>query len=111
MEVLKRCYSISEMAMAIGVSTATLRRWDEKGYLKASRTPTNRRYYTSDQVAEFAPNSQVLSIGQAAKYLGLTVDQLQYLDKIKKLPAMRTNTGRRRYRTSDLDMYRRQNLL
>lgn len=110
MEVLKRCYSISEMAKAIGVSVSTLRNWDKKGYLKANRTPTNRRYYTSDQVAMFAPE-KTLTTGQAAKYLGLTVDQLQYLDKTERLTALRTDTGRRHYKASDLSAYKEQNLL
>lgn len=35
----------------LGYSTKTLQRWDREGKLIASRTPTDRRYYTADQLA------------------------------------------------------------
>ena len=38
-----------EMAEKLGVTVLTLQRWDNKGVLKAHRTPTNRRYYTEEQ--------------------------------------------------------------
>lgn len=38
-----------EMTKLPGVSLRTLQRWDNEGYFKAKRTPTNRRYYTYDQ--------------------------------------------------------------
>lgn len=43
--------SASEFAKRAGVSVKTLQRWDREGRLKpAGRTPTNRRYYTEDQL-------------------------------------------------------------
>lgn len=41
-----------EMALRCGVTVNTLQSWDRKGYLKANRTITNRRYYTEEQVKE-----------------------------------------------------------
>lgn len=38
--------SIGEAAKYLGISRDTLRRWEEKGKIKAIRSPTNRRYYT-----------------------------------------------------------------
>lgn len=39
-------YKIGEFAKKIGVSVATLRRWDRVGILKAGRHPTGHRFYT-----------------------------------------------------------------
>lgn len=38
------------MAEKLNVSVITLQRWDREGRLKAFRTPTNRRYYTQEQL-------------------------------------------------------------
>lgn len=38
-----------DMAKKIGVSVATLQRWDREGILIAHRTPTDRRFYTEEQ--------------------------------------------------------------
>ena len=42
-------YKPKDFARLIGVSVKTLQRWDREGVLKAHRTPTDRRYYTSEQ--------------------------------------------------------------
>jgi predicted site-specific integrase-resolvase len=42
-----------EMANKIGVTVTTLQRWDRSGKLVANRTPTNRRYYTEEQLNEY----------------------------------------------------------
>ena len=50
---MKNTYNISEAAELIGVSVKTLQRWDREGKLVASRTPSNRRYYTKNQLNIF----------------------------------------------------------
>lgn len=50
---MKNTYNISEAAELIGVSVKTLQRWDRDGKLVASRTPSNRRYYTKNQLKEY----------------------------------------------------------
>jgi predicted site-specific integrase-resolvase len=45
-------YSVSQFARRIGVTVHTLQRWDREGRLKALRTPTNRRLYTDDHLAQ-----------------------------------------------------------
>lgn len=42
-----------EFAELTGVSVETLQRWDREGVLVASRTPTNRRYYTYEHYLAF----------------------------------------------------------
>ena len=46
-------YKPKEMAELLGVTVRTLQRWDKSGKLIAYRTPTNRRYYTQDQLEEY----------------------------------------------------------
>lgn len=45
-------YRPHEFGELIGKSTHTLQVWDRKGILKAHRSPTNRRFYTHDQLSE-----------------------------------------------------------
>jgi predicted site-specific integrase-resolvase len=45
-------YSVSQFARRIGVTIHTLQRWDREGRLRALRTPTNRRLYTDDHLAQ-----------------------------------------------------------
>ena len=45
-------YRPNEFARLIAKTTKTLQRWDREGILKAHRTPTNRRFYTHDQLSE-----------------------------------------------------------
>lgn len=46
-------YKPKDFAKLLGVSVKTLQRWDRDGILRASRTPTDRRYYTYDQYLQF----------------------------------------------------------
>lgn len=54
--IILKFYKPNEFAKLINVSILTLQRWDNKGILKANRTPTNRRYYTEKQLLEFLQN-------------------------------------------------------
>ena len=47
---MEKTYTVSEAAKKIGVSVKTLQRWDRDGKLVASRTPSNRRFYTDSQL-------------------------------------------------------------
>ena len=46
-------YTTGEFAKKIGVCTRTLGRWDDSGVLVAHRTPTNRRFYTEEQLQKY----------------------------------------------------------
>ena len=41
------------MAKKLNVTVRTLQRWDNEGKLPAKRSPTNRRYYTDDQLIQY----------------------------------------------------------
>lgn len=45
-------YRPHEFAKLIAKSTHTLQRWDREGILRAYRSPTNRRFYTQEQLSE-----------------------------------------------------------
>ena len=51
-----RIYKIGDAAKYIGYKPNTLQRWDREGKLKAHRTPTNRRYYTQEQLDSNVPH-------------------------------------------------------
>lgn len=42
-----------DVAERLNISVKTLQRWDNEGILIAHRTPTNRRYYTEDQIQQY----------------------------------------------------------
>ena len=48
-----KVYRLNEFAKEIGVAVLTLQMWDNKGILVAYRTPTNRRYYTEEQLQQY----------------------------------------------------------
>ena len=51
-------YKPKEMAEKLNVTVRTLQRWDNTGKLPAKRSPTNRRYYTDDQLLQFLGKSR-----------------------------------------------------
>ncbi len=46
----KKLLSIGKASHYLGISRDTLRRWEKKGKITALRSPTNRRYYTKEQL-------------------------------------------------------------
>ena len=50
-------YTPSEFGKRIHVSVKTLQRWDRPGVLRAHRTPTNRRYYTTADLESILPQA------------------------------------------------------
>ena len=56
-----KLYTPKEFADEIGVTVRTLHRWDNSDILIANRTPTNRRYYTEEQLTEYNERATRLS--------------------------------------------------
>ena len=63
-----RIYKIGDAAKYIGYKPNTLQRWDREGKLKAHRTPTNRRYYTQEQLDNWLNSTQKQNNGQMVAY-------------------------------------------
>lgn len=55
-------YKPNEFAELLNVSVGTLQRWDNQGILKAYRTPTNRRYYTYEQIYKVTMGMRLFKI-------------------------------------------------
>lgn len=47
---MEKTFNITQAAEILGMSVKTLQRWDREGKLIAKRTPSNRRYYTREQL-------------------------------------------------------------
>ncbi len=52
-------YRILEVSRLIGVSTATLRRWDKSGQLCSYRTMGNHRRYSKRQISDYLPETEL----------------------------------------------------
>ena len=50
-------YKPKDFAELLNVSVKTLQRWDREGILIAKRTPTDRRFYTEEQLREYLKKS------------------------------------------------------
>ena len=50
-------YKPKDFAELLNVSVKTLQRWDREGILTAKRTPTDRRFYTEEQLQEYLKKS------------------------------------------------------
>ena len=50
-------YKPKDFAELLNVSVKTLQRWDRDGVLIAKRTPTDRRFYTEEQLQDYLKNS------------------------------------------------------
>ena len=53
---------IGPAAKHLGVSRDTQRRWEKKGKLKSFRSPSNRRYYTKEQLNEVMMGKKAESV-------------------------------------------------
>ena len=54
-------YTVAQFAQRLGVSVKTLQRWDREGRLKPSRTPSNRRVYTDEQLTQALQRQSALA--------------------------------------------------
>ena len=50
-------YKPKEFSELLNVSVKTLQRWDREVILTAKRTPTDRRFYTEEQLQEYLKKS------------------------------------------------------
>lgn len=58
----KKMLSIGDASRYLGISRDTLRRWEKKGKIKPLRSPTNRRYYTKEQLEKIITRSSEVEI-------------------------------------------------
>jgi DNA-binding transcriptional MerR regulator len=75
---VKKIYSISDLASEFGITTRTIRFYEEKGYLSPKREGTRRIYS--------APDRTSLRLILRGKRLGLTLDETADLIKMYGSP-------------------------
>ena len=51
-------YTVGQFAKLLNKSIRTIQKWDSTGLLVAYRTPTNRRFYTQEQVDNYFLNAK-----------------------------------------------------
>lgn len=76
-----------DVADRLGITTRTLQTWDRKGILKAKRSPTNRRFYTEDQINQYLNKDSVSPHKKQVAYARVSTygqkenlkDQLSYI--------------------------------
>ena len=73
-----------EVAKQLNVSVKTLQRWDREGILEAERTPTDRRYYTQEQIYNYMNKSEDVSDMNRNFYEELN-DQIGYLEEDEEI--------------------------
>jgi len=59
---MKNYYSLEETATLFSVSKETLRRWDQKGKLKATRLPNNYRVYTPETLKQYTQGQSIFDM-------------------------------------------------
>jgi DNA-binding transcriptional MerR regulator len=75
---VKKTYSISDMAREFGITTRTIRFYEEKGYLSPKREGTRRIYSSLDRTS--------LRLILRGKRLGLTLDETAEMIKMYGSP-------------------------
>ena len=105
----KKYVPISEAARILGVSIATVRRWDKKGILHAIRRSGRYRYFTLDEL-EKVKFSQPLTISQAAHQLGLSATTLRRLERrgvtvMECTPGKKAKINNKGYRKKALEPF------
>ena len=76
---MKKTYSISELAGEFGITTRTIRFYEEKGYLSPRREGTRRIYSPADRTS--------LRLILRGKRLGLTLDETADMIKMYGSPS------------------------
>ena len=80
---MKKTYSIRDLASEFGITTRTIRFYEEKGYLKPAREGTRRIYGSPDRTS--------LRLILRGKRLGLSLDETAELIKMYGSPSGNRN--------------------
>lgn len=78
MFVINTHLTIGEVAKRLNVSVKTLQRWDNNGKLVAYRNPSNRRYYTEEQLKNVSQDTSRRDVAYASNE-----DAIAQLETIK----------------------------
>lgn len=73
-------YSLSETADLLSVSKQTLRRWDNAGKLKATRSPGNHRSYSRDSLTPYIGTDNSHCVRETAEDYSYAIDNFSVLE-------------------------------
>jgi excisionase family DNA binding protein len=96
--------SISDAASMLGISIDTVRRWEKVGKLHAERLDGKNRYFVLSEL-ETIRTALPLSVTQVAKLLKVSPSTVRRLDNEGKLPADRSEKGRRLFSREIVNSY------
>ena len=107
MPAANKFLSIKEASNFLGVSSKTLRRWEDKGLIKSIRTSGGHRRYTALSLRELKTSNKTLkTIREAAYFLGVSTKTLRRWEKKGLIKPIRTPGGHRRYNVSSLNEFK-----
>ena len=100
--------SITEAATIIGVSSKTLRRWEDEGKITPARTLGNQRRYHRDHVEKMKANavklhSPYLSVAKTATFLGVSQKTLSRWESEGHLHKIKINSTMKGYPRSEVE--------
>lgn len=104
----KKLYTISEAAQVLGVSIDTIRRWEKAGKLTAMRGANGIRLFYAEDInalPKTADDTTLLSVSQAATYLGISPATLRRWDREGKLTPQRSLGNERVYTKAAVDSF------
>ncbi|HEB14041.1 MAG TPA: MerR family transcriptional regulator, partial [candidate division WWE3 bacterium] len=114
---MEKLLPIGKAAQYLGISTKTLRRWENQGRISPSRTQGNQRRYSLSDLEDLkalkegsrlpiSTEKPILSASEAAKKLGVSSRTMRRWEKEGDLPqALRTSGGHRRYSPRELKRF------
>ncbi|MDF2950552.1 MAG: hypothetical protein K0S18_135 [Anaerocolumna sp.] len=84
---------VGEVAKRLGVSVKTLQRWDNEGVFVALRNPKNQRYYTDEQIEQFASKAKETQEKYKLLFIEAVYDEYEDYDKVDKILEENVNKG------------------
>lgn len=101
-------YTISQIAEMLGISTRTIRFYEEKGLISPARTPGNQRFYTSRNKARLKlilrGRRFGFSLDEISEMIGMAetdMDELSQIDKSLEYGDVKLREIRQRKRELD----------
>src|SRR5687768_13697780 len=88
--------AIGQAAEILGVSVKTLRRWEQKGLLRAYRLNGKDRFFARGDVEQIK-HSRPLSVSDVAERLAISPSTLRRLEEKGQVQPERDENGRRVY--------------
>lgn len=105
----KHYYTIGEAAISLNVAIDTIRRWEKAGKIQATRSAGGMRLFPAEEIERLSPiiqqTASLLTVSQAATYLGVSAVTLRRWDRQNKLKPVRALNHERMYNEESLQAF------